>query len=185
MKSTSFRKMTVRGAAAGLTLLAVSLIMLTGGGPASAQNGRNGQIHIVKDCGKEVIPPLGSAPGSDFCVIVSSNLPELPAGTRIHYGLDDGPKEGAKGFFDQNIFVYVSDSQWAVGRCTGPNDFTDIPLPDKAGLCTLSDGRGALAGLSTRMVVTYLPVPGDATAGGDTLLFRWDGTYSFESLPKR
>src|SRR5262245_43531657 len=104
MNSTGFMKTAVRGMAAGLTLLAVLLI--SGCGPASAQNGRNGQIHIVKDCGKEVIPPPGSPPGSDFCVIVSSNLPELPVGTRIHYGLDDAPKEGALGFFDQKIFVY-------------------------------------------------------------------------------
>lgn len=173
MKSTCFAKTTVRGATASLTLLAVSLIMITGGGPASAQNGRNGQIHIVKDCGQE-----SGVPGSDFCVIKSSNLPELPAGTRIYYDLNVGPTAGAAGFFDQNIFVYVSDKQWAVGRCTAPNDIVD-PSGTKTGLCTISDGQGPLAGISTRMVVTYAPTQDNPA------LFGWDGTYRFESLPGR
>ena len=85
---------------------------------------------------------------------MSSNLRDLPAGTRIYYDLNAGPTAGAVGFFDQNIFVYVSDSQWAVGRCTAPDD---INKPNKTGLCTLSDGVGPLAGFSARIVVTHQP----------------------------
>ncbi len=54
--------------------------------PLSAEHERNGQLHIVKDCAEE-----SGIPGSDFCTIVSSNLPELPAGTRIYYDLSPGP----------------------------------------------------------------------------------------------
>ena len=165
MKMTRFTNITVRGAAAGLTLLAVSLI--TGAGPASAQNGKNGQLHIVKDCGT-----FTGVPGSSYCQIMSSNLPELPAGTKIYYDqITGGPTAGVAGFLDSNVFVYVSESQWAVGRCTVPND-------NNPGLCTLSDGVGPLAGFSARVVVTYTP-------GGDGYLYAWDGTYAFSSLPRK
>ena len=92
-------------------LAAVALVV-----PLAAQQGRNGQLHIVKDCAAE-----SGIPGSDFCTIVTSNLPELPAGTQIYYDLIAALTAGP-GYFDQNIFVFVNTSQWAVGRCTGPND---------------------------------------------------------------
>src|SRR5262245_5608488 len=117
MKFTLLRKITAGAAAVVLTVLAVSLMACAI--PASEEDGRIGRLHIVKDCSVE-----SGIPGSDFCQIVSSNLPELPAGTRIYYDLNPGPTAGAHGFFDQNVFVYVNDSQWAVGRCTGPNDIT-------------------------------------------------------------
>ena len=161
MKLTRF----VGIAAAGLTALAVSLI--TGAIPASAEDGRNGRLHIMKDCGK-----FSGIPGSSYCQIVYSDLPELPVGTKIYYDqLAGNPTAGAAGFLDSNVFVYISESQWAVGRCTVPND--NLP-----GLCTLSDGIGPLAGLSARVVVTYKP-------GGDGALYAWDGTYRFNPLPER
>ncbi|HEY2018269.1 MAG TPA: hypothetical protein VGH38_32410 [Bryobacteraceae bacterium] len=165
MQFTRFSKFTAPGAAAGLTLLAVSLI--TGAGQAAAQSGRNGQLHIVKDCST-----FSGFPGSSYCQIVSSSLPELPAGTKIYYNqITAGPTAGTAGFLDSNVFVYISESQWAVGRCTVPND-------NSPGLCTLSDGVGPLAGFSARIVVTYSP-------GGDGAMYAWDGTYSFNSLPPR
>jgi hypothetical protein len=137
--------------------------------PLAAQQGRYGQVHIVKDCGMEVT----TTPGSDFCTIVISNLTELPAGTRIYYGLNDAPTAGP-GYFDQNIFVFVNASQWAVGRCTGPNDIAGVGQA----LCTISDGVGPLAGFNARLNVTSRP-------GGTGALFGWDGTYSFNPLPPR
>jgi hypothetical protein len=159
MKFTGFRKIAGDAAAAVLTLLAVSLI--AGAIPASAQNGRVGELHIVKDC----------ASGA-YCQIVTSNLPELPAGTRIYYNQPTGgPTVGTNGFLDSTVFVYVSDRQWAVGRCTLSKDsFT--------GLCTLSDGVGPLAGFSARIVVAYKP-------GGSGYLFSWDGTYRSDPTPGR
>jgi hypothetical protein len=167
MNFTRFPRITARTAAAGLTILAVSLTIEAR--PAVAQNGQNGQVHIVKDCGNG---RFTGNPGSSYCEIVTSNLAQLPAGTRIHYGQTTGGPTAGPGFLDSNVLVYVRDGQWAVGRCTLPND------AKTPGLCTLSDGVGALAGFSARIVVTYRP-------GGSGFLFAWDGTYSFKSLPDR
>jgi hypothetical protein len=165
MKLHHFSCITVSRAAAGLTLLAVS--MISRANPALAQNGRNGQIHIVKDCST-----FSGVPGSSYCQITTSDLPELPAGTKIYYDqISGGPTAGVAGFLDSNVFIYISETQWAVGRCTVPND----ALP---GLCTIYDGVGPLAGFSARIVVTYKP-------GGDGALYAWDGTFSFSSLPQR
>ena len=165
MKLTLCTNAMARSLAAGLTVMALSLI--TGTTPASAQNGRNGQLHIVKDC-----DTFSGVPGSSYCHIVSSNLPELPVGTRIYYNqLTGNPTAGTAGFLNSNILVYISESQWAVGRCTLPND-------NNPGLCTLSDGVGPLAGFTARIGVTYTP-------GGDGALYAWDGTYSFKALPER
>jgi len=146
------------------TIAAVALMI-----PLAAQQGRNGQIHIVKDCDGESLMP-----GTDFCTITISNLPELPMGTQIYYDLSPGPVAGP-GYFDQNIFVFVNENQWAVGRCTGPNN---INTPGPVGLCTITDGIGPLAGFSARINVTY-------RSGGSGSLFAWDGTYSFNPLPGR
>lgn len=139
--------------------------------PLGAHQGRNGRLHIVKDCGQE-----SGIPGKDFCVVVSSNLPQLPAGTQIYYDLNAGPSGdpgyAGPGYFDQNIFVFVNTSQWAVGRCTGPNDF--VTTAGREGLCTLSDGVGALAGISARIKVTWT---------GNDWLFAWDGRYNFDPQP--
>ena len=166
MKLTRFRKITAGTTVAVLTVLAGSL--MGGAIPASAQNGRNGQLHIVKDCNT-----FSGVPGSSYCHIVSSNLPELPVGTLIYYDqITAGPGAGVAGFLDSNIFVYISESQWAVGRCTLPND-------NNPGLCTLSDGVGSLAGFSARIVVTYTP------SVDHPFLYAWDGTYSFKPLPEK
>ena len=163
MKSTRFRKIT-----AGITAAVLTASLMAGAIPASAQNGQNGKLHIVKDCGT-----FSGVPGSSYCQIVNSNLPELPVGALIYYDqITGGPDAGVAGFLDSNIFVYISESQWAVGRCTVPND-------NKPGLCTLSDGVGSLAGISARIIVTYTP-------GRNTpYLYAWDGTYSFKPLPEK
>jgi hypothetical protein len=165
MKLTRSVKTTAHRVAARLMLLAGLLII--GGIGAAAEDSENGQLHIVKDCG--TFRPI---PGSAYCTIITSDLAELPPGTRIYYDqLTGNPTAGAAGFLDSNVFVYISESQWAVGRCTVPND-------NGPGLCTLSDGIGPLAGFSARIAVTYKP-------GGDGAIYAWDGTYSFNSLPEK
>jgi hypothetical protein len=176
MKFTRFPKITARRVAAGLTVLAVS--MITGAGPASAQNlgvgqrdgsnGRSGRLHIVKNC-----DTYSGTPESNTCHMVESNLPELPPGTIIYYNQPTGgPSAGAKGYVDSTMFVYVREGQWAVGRCTIANDDAT------PGLCTISDGEGPLAGFSARIVVTPAP-------GGNGYLYNWDGKYKFDSVPGR
>jgi hypothetical protein len=153
------------GAAAGLTLLTIWLI--AGASPASAQDDSLGRLRVVKDC-----ETWSGIPGSTYCQIVRSDFPELPAGTRIYYNqITDGPTAGPAGFLDSTIFVYVNDRQWAVGRCTVPND-------NQPGLCTLSDGVGSLAGLRARIEVTYKP-------GGSGFLYAWNGSYTFKRIQGR
>jgi hypothetical protein len=79
------------------------------------------------------------------------------------------------GYFDDNIFVFVDTSQWAVGRCTGPNN---INTPGTGGICTLSNGFDPLAEFTARINVTYSP-------GGNGSLYAWDGPYRFNPLPGR
>jgi hypothetical protein len=165
MKLTRFPRIMSTGAAAGLTMTAVWLTAITS--PAAAE-GENGRLHIVKDCGN-----FSGVPGSSFCTIISSNLNELPAGTQIYYNqITGGPSVGPS-YLDSTVFVYVSQDQWAIGRCTLRNDNPPGPL----GLCTLSDGLGPLAGINARVTVTYQP-------GGDGAVYDWDGTYSFKSPGK-
>lgn len=161
MRGTRFSNTVIRCTTAGLTLVALSL--LAGGSAVSADNDRSARLRIVKDC-----DTWSGVPGSTFCHIVRSNVPELPADTKIYYDqISDGPTAGP-GFLDSNVFVYVNDSQWAVGRCTVPND-------NGPGLCTLTDGVGSLAGLHARIVVTYKP-------GGSGFVYAWNGTYKFRPL---
>ena len=101
--------------------------------------GEGGQLHIVKDCGT-----FTGVPGSSYCTIISSNLPELPAGTRIYYDQTTAGPSAGPGYLDSNVFVYVKEGQWAVGRCT---------LGYPPGLCTLSDGIGPLAGFTARITL--------------------------------
>jgi len=150
------------GAAAGLTTL-LTLSLIAGGNPASAESGGDGQLHIVKDC-----DTWSETPGLIYCHIVDSNIPQLPPGTRIYYNqITDGPTAGPQGFLDSNVFVYVKERRWAVGRCTVNNN-------DGSGLCTLSDGVGSLAGFSARIVVTYTP------REDRPFLYTWNGTYNFK-----
>jgi len=165
MKPTRFSRTTTVRAAAGLTML-LTMSLVAGASPASAEGGpQTRRLRIVKDCST-----YSGIPGSTFCQIVRSNVPELPPGSNIYYDqITDGPTAGTAGFLDSNIFIYVNDGQWAVGRCTMGND-------NKPGLCTLSDGVGPLAGFSARIVVTYMP-------GGNGYLYAWTGTYSFKPIP--
>ena len=168
MRFTSFRKITAGAAAAVLTVFGVSLMAAAMPGPT--QDGRNGQLHIVKNC----TDTFSGSPGTSYCEIESSNLPELPVGARIYYNqITGGPAAGADGFLDSTIFVYVNDRHWAVGRCTLAND-NQTP-----GLCTISDGVGPLAGLSARIVVTHTPAP------NKLYLYAWEGRYNFDPTPGR
>jgi hypothetical protein len=142
---------------AGAAIVAVSLI--AGAGPVTAQNGRNGVVHIQKDC-----KDFDGAPGT-HCTITVSNVPEIPANSVVYYDQANGIP---KGMLDSNVVLVAPDGSKAVGRCT--LDSTG------GGLCTFSDGTGLLAGFTARIEVSYL-------GGADMALFGWDGTYSFKALP--
>jgi len=138
---------------AGLVALALSLSTV------SAQSGRNGQVHIQKDCSDND----GSAGG--HCTVVVSNLAEIPVSSTIYYDQSAGVPTG---LLDSNIVLDAGNGNKAVGRCT-------LDFSTARGLCTLSDGIGQLAGFTARVDVSFV--------GGT--LWSWNGTYSFNPLPPR
>jgi hypothetical protein len=164
LKFTRFIPISTLGAVAGLTFLAFSLIPVAT--PARAEERENKRLHIVKDCGT-----FSGVPGSSYCTIITSDVPELPSGSQIYYDQTTGGPAAGPGYLDSNIFVYVQPGQWATGRCTVPNDNTP-------GICALTDGIGPLAGITARINVTFEP-------GGDGQLYVWKGSYSFNSLTDR
>jgi len=151
-------------------LAAVVVSMGTGAAPVVASNAQNGQIHITKDCSDYT-----GAAGS-HCTIQSSNVAEIPVGTRVFYdqayGIPAPNGPSSTGMLDSNIVLYAGFGNWAVGRCT-------LNVDGSTGLCTFSDGVGPLAGFSGRVNVTYTPT---AT---HPALYSWDGTYSLNPLPGR
>jgi hypothetical protein len=143
-----------------VTLLSASLVVLAlSVSTVSAQSGRNGQVHIQKDC-KDYDGSAGS-----HCTIVVSNLPEIPVSSNIYYDQALGVPTG---LLDSNIVLDAGNGNRAVGRCT-------LVLSTGKGLCTFSDGIGQLAGFTARVDVSFV--------GGT--LWAFDGTYSFSPLPPR
>jgi hypothetical protein len=142
------------------SLAALTHSLTKGATPVLASSARNGQIHITKLCSDY----HGAA--GDHCTIATSNLAELPPGTTVYYDQAFGIPAGN---LDSNVMLFVSSSDWAVGRCS-------VEGATGKGLCTVTDGVGPLAGLTARVDVVI-----DFATG----ITYWDGTYSFEALPNR
>ena len=142
-------------ALAGVATLALSLS--TKVIPVSAQSGRSGQLHIVKDCSSY------NRMAGDTCKIVISNLVEIPVGSLVHYTQAAGILNPA--WLDSNVVLDAGHGNKAVGRCTV--DFS-IATP---GVCIFFDGTGRLAGFSAHVSVSTVPTP--------PADFTWNGTYSF------
>lgn len=145
--------MSFLGLATGVVLLAVL------GFSASAASSRNQAprqakpFHVTKDCSGNT----GKAGG--YCTIRSSNVKAIRVGSKIFY-LQAETKTGT----DSDIVIYVGPGTVATGHCRIFNNAT-------VGLCTVSDGTGALAGFHMRARVTVdHKVPN---------LWHWDGTYGF------
>jgi hypothetical protein len=103
------------------------------------------------------------------CKIVSSNLPEIPAGSLVHYTQAFGILNPA--WLDSNVVLDAGHGNKAVGRCTV--DFS-ITTPGLSGLCTFSDGTGNLAGFTARVIFSTIPTP--------PADYTWDGHYSFRPV---
>jgi len=141
-------------------VLVAGVVLSRGAASVSASNGRNGQLHVTKAC-----TAYNGTAGS-YCSIESSDLAEIPVGTRVYYDQAAGIPAG---MLDSNVFLSVGTGNWAVGRCT-------LDLTTHLGLCTFSDGTGPLTGFRARV---------DVSLDKNTGLFHWDGTYSFSSEPPR
>ena len=140
---------------AGFAALTVSLTM--GATSISAQSGRNGQLHVTKECSAYT----GSA--GSFCTITSSDLAEIKTGSKVSYDQAAGIPAG---LLDSNVVLDAGTGNRALGRCT-------LDLTTGLGLCTFSDGTGQFTGFTARVDV-------DCRSG-----CRWDGTYSFSPEPGR
>jgi len=116
---------------------------------------RNRKFHLVQECSE-----YKEATGS-FCTIVSSDFAAIPTGSKVFYLQ---PPVTSLGILDSNIVLDAGQRNRAVGRCT-------VDLASVAGLCTISDGVGKLAGLQARIDVS----PGHAAS----VKFDWRGTYRF------
>ncbi|MBV9438220.1 MAG: hypothetical protein JOZ44_19325 [Acidobacteria bacterium] len=130
--------------------------------PTVSASELRGNLHIVKTC-PQYVEAHGAA--GSHCTITASDVPQIPVGTVVYYDQTAGAPLGSgvpAGFIDSNALVYVAPGDWAVGRCTvDESSFT--------GLCTFSNGVGALAGFRARIDVS--------PAGG--VDFNWDGRYNF------
>lgn len=123
--------------------------------PVFASDGQSGNLHISKECSQ-----FTGMSGS-FCTITSSNLPQIPAGTKVYYDQAFGVPAG---MLDSNVVLRVGQADWAVGRCT-------LDGNTGAGTCSFSNGVGPLTGFSARVVVSF--------TGGVT--YAWSGSYHFSS----
>jgi hypothetical protein len=121
-----------------------------------------GPLHIQKNCAS-----YNGLPGG-HCTIVSSNLPEIPAGSIVYYTQAFGILNPA--WLDSNIVLDAGNGNKAAGRCTV--DFS-ITTP---GVCTFQDGTGQLTGFSARVSVS--------TSVNSSGNYTWDGIYRFNLLSR-
>jgi hypothetical protein len=105
---------------------ALTLSLGTGVASASSDSARNGELHLIKDCSAYI-----GAPGSS-CTFISSNLAEIPVGSKIYVDQAAGIPTG---FLDSDVMINVATGDWAVGHCT-------LDLTTHLGLCRFSDGTG-------------------------------------------
>ena len=131
------------------TVIAVAVLSLASftATPAFAQNENDSQgtARLVKDC-----PYYDFTPWS-FCTIGSSNIPEIPRGSKVYYTQTTNI---VPGIIDSNVLLDAGNGNLATGRRT-----FYFPNPSTAnGLCQYTDGIGQLAGFQARLVVT--PIEG-------------------------
>jgi hypothetical protein len=149
------------GVPRGVLALATGVVLLAVlGFSASAASSRNQAprlakpFHLTKECSG--FP--GTTPGG-YCTIRSSNVKAIKVGSKIFYFQPD-TKTGT----NSDMVIYAGRGTVATGHC-------DVASATGLGLCTISDGTGALAGFHMRVHVSP-----DKTVPN---LWRWDGTYGF------
>jgi hypothetical protein len=135
--------------------VALALSMSTGATSASAQSGRSGDLHLIKNCSAYT-----GAAGSS-CTFTSSNLAEIKVGSKIYVDQAAGIPAG---MLDSNVLISVGTGDWTVGRCT-------LDFATNRGLCNFSDGTGQLTGFTARVVVSST----------DGVNYHYDGTYRFDT----
>jgi hypothetical protein len=141
-------------------LVVVTLSLSAGVASVSASSGKNGQLHLAKECTEYTGLPGG------FCTFTSSNLKQIPVLSKVYYDQAPGIPTG---LLDSNVVLDAEGGNRAVGRCT-------LDFSTGRGLCTFADGTGDLTGFEARV---------DVDCPGDGVHCTWDGTYSFNPKPRR
>jgi hypothetical protein len=95
----------------------------------------------------------------EFCTITSSNLKEIPKGTRVYYLSAAGP-----GVLNSDIILDPPGRGHNTARGHVSLDFTTL-----TGQVTLNGGTGKFKKIQASVAVTHL----------DGNNWAWDGTYSF------
>jgi hypothetical protein len=139
--------------AAGVAVLAALGFSVSAASSQSQTSRGTKPFHGTKDCSGAT----GLAGG--FCTFRSSNVKAITAGSKIFYLHAAG-----KTALDSDIAIFVKRGTVATGHCL-------LRFATGVGLCTVSDGTGALAGFHARVRVTA-----DSSI---PKLWHWDGTYSF------
>ena len=129
----------------------VTLVLTAG--VASADAG-HGELHAAKDCSAYT-----GLPGSS-CTFTSSNLAEIPIGSKLFYDQAAGIPTG---LLDSNVVLDAGGGNRTRGRCT-------LDFSTALGLCTFSDGTGDLTGFYARVTINCNPNPTQCSV---------DGTYSY------
>jgi len=142
------------------SFVALTLSLSAGAVSVWAESPNNGQLHLAKECSE-----YNGLPGG-FCTFTSSNLEEIPIGSKVYY--DQAPGIPA-GLLDSNVVLDAGSGSRAVGRCT-------LEFSTLLGLCTFSDGTGDLTGFEARVNVDCNPSGSPCT---------WNGTYRFRPQPDR
>ena len=135
-------------------LVAGVVLALSLAAAASDSSKRRGKLHVIKDCTGKT-----GDPGS-FCVVTSSDLPEIVVGSKVFYFQSPIP---ATGLQDSNVVLDAGNGDRAVGRCT-------LDLTNFLALCTFSEGTGTFIGFHARI---------NGSPGTDRSNYHWDGTYHF------
>ena len=140
-----------------LVLVAGFVLLTFGATSVSASGVRRGKLHVIKDCTGKT-----GDPGS-FCVVTSSDLPEIVVGSKVFYFQSP---IGSTGLQDSNVVLDAGNANRAVGRCT-------LGLVTFVALCTFSEGTGAFVGFHARI---------NGSPGTDRSNYHWEGTYHFTRM---
>ena len=119
-----------------------------------AESSRSGALHMTKNCSAY------TRLAGSFCTITSSNVKQLPVGTRVIYQLD----AGATGL-DTDVILDPPSPGKSVAFGHVMLDF-----PTARGVGTLSGGTGKFRKLHAHFAISHL-------TGRN---WAWDGTYSFD-----
>jgi hypothetical protein len=151
--SSSAATKSVPRVAAGVVVLAAFGLSVTAASSRNQPLRVTKAFHATKDCSG--FTGLVGA----YCTIRSSNVKALKVGSKIFY-----LQAAGKTAMDSDIVIYAGPGTVATGHCL-------LRYATGAGLCTISDGTGTLAGFRFRVRVT--------ASSSIPKLWHLDGTYSF------